>query len=130
MAVTRIWPIKGQIGAVIAYAADKRKTDEARFSDGERALLRSIHYAEDEDKTMLQSEQKLLVEGINCDPDYAVQQMTDTKELYGKTGGIVAYHAYVSFKPDEVTAQQAQEIGRRQEDEREQGNVQPVPQHS
>ena len=111
MAVTRIWPIKGQIGAVIAYAADKRKTDEARFSDGERALLRSIHYAEDEDKTMLQSEQKLLVEGINCDPDYAVQQMTDTKELYGKTGGIVAYHAYVSFKPDEVTAQQAQEIG-------------------
>ena len=34
MAVTRIWPIKGQIGAVIAYAADKRKTDEARFSDG------------------------------------------------------------------------------------------------
>ena len=111
MAVTRIWPIKGHIGAVIAYAADKRKTDEARFSDGECALLRSIHYAEDENKTMLQSEQKLLVEGINCDPDYAVQQMTDTKELYGKTGGIVAYHAYVSFKPDEVTAQQAQEIG-------------------
>ena len=111
MAVTRIWPIKGHIGAVIAYAADKRKTDEARYSDGERALLRSIHYAEDENKTMLQSEQKLLVEGINCDPDYAVQQMTDTKELYGKTGGIVAYHAYVSFKPDEVTAQQAQEIG-------------------
>ena len=111
MAVTRIWPIKGHISAVIAYAADKRKTDEARYSDGERALLRSIHYAEDESKTMLQSEQKLLVEGINCDPEYAVQQMTDTKELYGKTGGIVAYHAYVSFKPDEVTAQQAQEIG-------------------
>ncbi len=111
MAVTRIWPIKGQIGAVIAYAADKRKTDKARFSDGERALLRSIHYAEDEDKTLLAEEQKLLVEGINCDPDYAVQQMTDTKELYGKTGGIVAYHAYVSFKPNEVTAQQAQEIG-------------------
>ena len=111
MAVTRIWPIKGHISAVIAYAADKRKTDEARYSDGERALLRSIHYAEDENKTMLQSEQKLLVEGINCDPEYAVQQMTDTKELYGKTGGIVAYHAYVSFKPDEVTAQQAQEIG-------------------
>jgi len=111
MAVTRIWPIKGHIGAVIAYAADKRKTDKARYSDGECALLRSIHYAEDESKTMLQSEQKLLVEGINCDPEYAVQQMTDTKELYGKTGGIVAYHAYVSFKPDEVTAQQAQEIG-------------------
>ena len=111
MAVTRIWPIKGHIGAVIAYAADKRKTDEARYSDGERALLRSIDYAADEDKTMLKSEKKLLVEGINCDPEYAVQQMTDTKELYGKTGGIVAYHAYVSFKPDEVTAQQAQEIG-------------------
>ena len=111
MAVTRIWPIKGHSSGGIAYAADKRKTDEARYSDGERALLRSIHYAEDESKTMLQSEQKLLVEGINCDPEYAVQQMTDTKELYGKTGGIVAYHAYVSFKPDEVTAQQAQEIG-------------------
>ena len=63
MAVTRIWPIKGQIGAVIAYAADKRKTDEARFSDGERALLRSIHYAEDEDKTLLAEEKKLVQRG-------------------------------------------------------------------
>ena len=36
--------------------------------------------------------------------------MIDTKEMYGKTGGIVAYHAYISFKPGEVTPEEAQQV--------------------
>ena len=106
MAVTRIWPIKGYVGDVISYAANKNKTDFSKLSEEQQALFRSLHYVENEEKT----EQKLLVEGINCDPEFAAEQMMNTKELYGKTDGIVAYHGYISFKPDEVEPKQAQKI--------------------
>lgn len=106
MAVTRIWPIKNNIHQVVSYAANKSKTDLSKYSD----LVSSLHYAADKDKTNLESEQRLLVDGINCDPDIAAQQMIDTKEMYGKTGGIVAYHAYISFKPGEVTPEEAQQV--------------------
>ena len=106
MAVTRIWPIRGNIHQVVTYAANKSKTDLSKYSD----LVSSLHYAADKDKINLESEQRLLVDGINCDPDIAAQQMIDTKEMYGKTGGIVAYHAYISFKPGEVTPEEAQQV--------------------
>ena len=102
MAVTRIWPIKNNIHQVVSYAANKSKTDLSKHSD----LIDALHYAGDKEKTNLESEQRLLVDGINCDPDIAAQQMIDTKEMYGKTGGIVAYHAYISFKPGEVTPEE------------------------
>ena len=106
MAVTRIWPIKNNIHQVVSYAANKSKTNLSKYSD----LVSSLHYAADKDKTNLESEQRLLVAGINCDLDIAAQQMIDTKEMYGKTGGIVAYHAYISFKPGEVTPEEAQQV--------------------
>ena len=106
MAVTRIWPIKNNIHQVVSYAANKSKTDLSKYSD----LVSSLHYAADKDKTNLESEQRLLVDGINCDPDIAAKQMIDTKEMYGKTGGIVAYHAYISFKPSEVSPEEAQQV--------------------
>ena len=106
MTVTRIWPIKNNIHQVVSYAANKSKTDLSKHSD----LIDALHYAGDKEKTNLESEQRLLVDGINCDPDIAAQQMIDTKEMYGKTGGIVAYHAYISFKPGEVTPEEAQQV--------------------
>lgn len=106
MAVTRIWPIKNNIHQVVSYAANKSKTDLSKYSD----LVSSLHYAADKDKTNLENEQKLLVEGINCDPDIAARQMIDTKEIYGKTNGVVAYHAYISFKPGEVSPEEAQQV--------------------
>ncbi|MBQ7036091.1 MAG: relaxase/mobilization nuclease domain-containing protein [Clostridia bacterium] len=36
-----------------------------------------------------------------------------TKLRYGKTDGIVAFHAIQSFKPGEVTPEMAHEIGKR-----------------
>ena len=90
----------------MSYAANKSKTDLSKHSD----LIDALHYAGDKEKTNLESEQRLLVDGINCDPDIAAQQMIDTKEMYGKTGGIVAYHAYISFKPSEVSPEEAQQV--------------------
>ena len=106
MAVTRIWPIKNNIHQVIDYASNKNKTDLSKYSD----LIDALHYAADKDKTNLENEQKLLVEGINCDPDIAARQMIDTKEIYGKTDGVVAYHAYISFKSGEVSPEEAQRV--------------------
>ena len=106
MAVTRIWPIKNNINQVIDYASNKSKTDLSKYTD----LIDALHYAADDEKTNLENEQKLLVEGINCDPDIAARQMIDTKEIYGKTGGVVAYHAYISFKPGEVSPEEAQQV--------------------
>lgn len=106
MAVTRIWPIKNNIHQVVSYAANKSKTDLSKYSD----LIDALHYAGDKEKTNLENEQKLLVDGINCDPDIAARQMIDTKEIYGKTDGVVAYHAYISFKPGEVSPEEAQQV--------------------
>ncbi len=106
MAVTRIWPIKNNIHQVVSYAANKSKTDLSKYTD----LIDALHYAADDEKTNLENEQRLLVEGINCDPDIAARQMIDTKEIYGKTDGVVAYHAYISFKPGEVSPEEAQQV--------------------
>ena len=106
MAVTRIWAVRNNLSQVVDYASNKSKTDLSKYSD----LVSSLHYATDKDKTNLENEQKLLVEGINCDPDIAARQMIDTKEIYGKTDGVVAYHAYISFKPGEVSPEEAQKV--------------------
>ena len=117
MAVTRIWPIKsGQLGKVIDYVANTSKTDEQSFSEKElQDLYNALHYVEDEEKTAAQGfekgERRLLVTGINCIPENAKQEMTDTKKRFGKTGGILAHHAYQSFRPDEVTPKLAHKIG-------------------
>ena len=113
MAVTRIWPIKsGQLGKVIDYVANTSKTDEKSFSETQmRELYNAVHYVEDGDKTFDPNEKKLFVTGINCIPENAKQEMLDTKKLFGKEGGILAHHAYQSFRPDEVTPDLAHKIG-------------------
>lgn len=49
--------------------------------------------------------------GVECPPEYAKSQMKATRELWGKPDGIQAHHVIQSFKPGEVTAKQANEIG-------------------
>lgn len=96
MATTKIWPIKDSLARVVDYAQTPEKTI---YSD-----LRSVlHYAENEEKTVSGPERTLFVTGVNCNRDTAFQEMQAVKERFGKTGGNVAYHAYQSFKPGEVT---------------------------
>lgn len=113
MAVTRIWPIKsGELGKVIDYVANTSKTDENSFSEEQmRDLYNALHYVEDADKTFDATEKRLLVSGVNCIPENAKQEMTDTKKRFGKESGILAHHAYQSFKPGEVTPKLAHKIG-------------------
>lgn len=50
-------------------------------------------------------------EGVNCNHEYAKSQFATTRELHGKTGGIQAHHVIQSFKPGEITPDQANKVG-------------------
>jgi hypothetical protein len=69
-------------------------------------LFDVIGYTTRADKTA----QKAYVEGINCLPETAIQEMILTKRQFFKEDGRLAYHGYLSFKPGEVTPQECQAI--------------------
>lgn len=104
MAVTKIWAIKDSIGRVLDYAKNPEKTI---FSD----LKAALHYAGDEGKTVTGEEKTMFVTGVNCSADTAIQEMTAMQERFDKTTGNVAYHAYQSFKPGEVTPELCHSLG-------------------
>lgn len=108
MATTKIWKIKGSIDSVISYVENPEKTRNLNFTSSDLQALRDVmDYAKNDYKT----EKQYYVSGINCNPEYAREQMIATKKLYGKTGGIVAFHSYQSFVEGEVTADLAHKIG-------------------
>jgi len=72
-----------------------------------QALWDIVGYTTRSDKT----EQKLFVDGINCLPEIAVQEMILVKKQFRKEDGRLAYHGYLSFKPGEVTPDNCHEIG-------------------
>ena len=107
MAVTKIWNIKGNANTPLDYVMDSDKT-QREFSEGERqALADVIAYAANEDKT----EQLFYTTGINCNVDCARDQFDTAKLQFVQEGGNVAFHAYQSFAPGEVTPDEAHAIG-------------------
>ena len=108
MAVTKLWPVKSNLGQVINYAANKEKTAATVYTEEQYQALRDVlSYAKDEEKT----EREFYVQGINCNPTCAREQFITVKEQFGKTDGIQAYHGYISFKNMEVTPEMAQRVG-------------------
>lgn len=49
--------------------------------------------------------------GVNCPPEYAKAQFKATRELWGKTDGIQAHHVIQSFKPGEISPEEANRAG-------------------
>ena len=79
------------------------------------ALGRSVDYIGNEEKT----EGGELIEGYECDPATAQAEFMLSKKLYARNTGrdqgkhdVIAYHIRMSFKPGEVTAQQALALSR------------------
>ena len=103
MAVTKIWTIKDSLQRVLDYAANPDKTEYD-------ALAQTLHYAENDAKTKL-NESAQLVTGIHCRVNHAWEDMRAVQERFGKTDGVVALHAYQSFREGEVTPEQCHEIG-------------------
>ena len=103
MGTTKIWAIKDSLSRVLDYAANPHKTI---YSD----LRNVLHYAGDEEKTG-GAEKACFVTGVNCSAVTAFDEMRSVQERFGKTTGNVAYHAYQSFKTDEVTPELCHQIG-------------------
>ncbi|MGF7002551.1 hypothetical protein M2149_000940 [Lachnospiraceae bacterium PFB1-21] len=108
MAVTKIWPIRGQLHHSIDYIENQDKTVNPAHHNEEQSLLSVMHYAADDAKT----EKRFYVSGINCNPDYAKDQFITIKKQFDKEDGIIAHHAYQSFAPGEVTPAEAHDIGK------------------
>lgn len=108
MATTKIWSIRDSLSRVVDYAENPDKTENPNYNNAEiQGLYDVMNYATNERKTEMQ----YYVSGVNCVPQIAREQMIMTKRQYGKDGGIVAFHAYQSFKPGEVTPDKAHQIG-------------------
>lgn len=109
MAVTKIWSVKGTLRSVVDYAMNPDKTLNNYYNNTELQSLKDvIDYAVESEKTEMQ----FFVSGINCNPEFARDQMTETKKIFGKQDGIIAFHGYQSFKPGEVTPELAHKIGK------------------
>ena len=109
MATTRIWPVRDNLARVVDYAENHLKTANPDvYTERELQELRQVlDYAENSEKTAMQ----FLVTSVNCVDKCAYQQMSATKQRFGKTGGNLAYHAYQSFAPGEVTPKECHDIG-------------------
>ena len=103
IAVVKIWKVVTHLDQVVDYAVDHNKTDLSNFKD----LNDLMDYAMNGDKT----EKSLYISGINCDPNNATKEMIMIKDKYLKKDGILAWHAYQSFKEGEVTPDEAHKIG-------------------
>ena len=109
MATTRIWPVRDNLKRVLEYAENHLKTaNPAHYTPEEmRDLFDVLEYAKNGEKT----ERERFVTGIRCNDKTAFAQMMLTKQRFGKMGGNLAYHAYQSFPPEEVTPKQCHAIG-------------------
>ena len=108
MATTRFWKIEGtgkNLSNVINYVNNPEKVEPGECL--ELNLLHLLDYATNEEKT----EKSAYVTGINCSVQNSFNEFMTVKEQFGKTGGILAYHGYMSFAEGEVTPDEAHKIG-------------------
>lgn len=118
MATTAIWDVKGWLGKLVIYAENPEKTTNPNYYEKQNmndqdteALGDVIGYAMREDATVSEELKEHFVSGINCSINTARTEMMAVKKRYGKEDGIVAFHGYQSFTPNEATPEIAHEIG-------------------
>lgn len=98
VAYTKVFAIRARLDKRVRYITDGEKT----------SLASSITYISNPEKT----EQFFFTSVLNCSSvDTALSEMMETKQQFGKMGGVLGYHFIQSFAPGEVTPEQAHEIG-------------------
>lgn len=106
MAVTGFWPVYGNLKATLDYADNPDKTTSKEYLD--KDLYSALRYAENDNKT----DKQVFVGGINCSAQNAYTEMIAVQLRFGMKGKVVAYHGIQSFKANEVTPEEAFEIGK------------------
>ena len=98
MAVTKVFAIRVRLDDRVRYITDGEKT----------SLASGITYISNPEKT----EQFFFTSALNCSSvDTVLSEMMETKQQFGKMGGVLGYHFIQSFQPGEVTPEQAYAIG-------------------
>lgn len=98
MAYTKIIVIRGRLDKCLGYVGSEEKT----------YLETAVDYAMDRDKT----ERVCFETALNCGRDTAYEDMVQTTRRWGKQGRVrKGYHVIQSFRPGEVTPEQAHAIG-------------------
>ena len=67
-----------------------------------------INYGKNGDKT----DNGILVSSVNCSVETAYEEMALTKKFFHKEDDVLGYHIIQSFKGNEVSPQQANQIGK------------------
>ena len=102
IATTGIWKVTTRLDNVLAYIIDSKKTS---------VTDEMVHQLHSVDKMNDLRETNCYVTGINCNPEIAYEEMMMTKQQFNKNSGILGFHAFQSFEKNEVSAEQAHEIG-------------------
>ncbi len=98
MAITKKFVINRRLDDRVGYVLNDEKT----------SLDGMLEYAINDDKTVTLS--KEYKTALNCKLKTAYKDMMDTKKRKNATGGRLGYHIIQSFKPGEITAEEAHEI--------------------
>lgn len=110
VAVTSIWYVNRSPAFLIDYAINPAKTHEGIVAEVSQlhTVGNVIEYAADEIKT----ETREFVTCIGCiSVETAAKEFMDTKRYWNKLSGRICFHGYQSFRPGEVDAATAHEIG-------------------
>ena len=99
MAYDKIIAIRSRLDHCVSYALNPEKTD----------LAAALRYIENEEK--INSEHRVFATALNCSLETAFREMQETKQRWGKPGGVLGYHVIHSYAPGEVIPEQAHEIG-------------------
>ena len=99
MAYDKIIAIRSRLDHCVSYALNPEKTD----------LAAALRYIENEEK--INGEHRVFATALNCSLETAFREMQETKQRWGKPGGVLGYHVIHSYAPGEVTPEQAHEIG-------------------
>lgn len=107
MATTGIWKVTKRLDHVLDYIMDNDKTNINIESD----IYKELHNFKDNNNFDLNNEEECYVSTLNCSSHRAYKDMIQTKKIFEKEDGILAFHAFQSFKPNEVTPDKAHLIG-------------------
>ena len=105
--MTALWGVKKHADKIIDYVLNPEKTTEEK----------DPFHPPKESESGFKAEKGCFVTCLNCRKEEAAGQFTETKEYWSRvrgedlTGGRSCLHGYQSFKPGEVTARMAHEIG-------------------
>ncbi len=107
MATTGIWKIQKRLDHVLDYIMNLDKTNK----DPDSEIYQELHNFKNKKDFDLSSEEQCYISTLNCSSHRTYKDMMLTKKIYNKNDGILAFHAYQSFKPGEVSADTAHLIG-------------------